>query len=106
MARCWLKVAIGYAINTVLASVGFNLRWLMRAVARLPYFLASSEQCRRLVFWHAVQHIRRCQPSSACQTDSNCLEMNFAGPTGYVKVRYRRLKKNTAQLVTLVALSN
>ena len=25
---------------------------------------------------------------------------------GYVKVRYRRLKKNTAQIITLFALSN
>jgi len=35
MARCWLKGALGDALNTVLAAAGFNLRWLLRAVVRL-----------------------------------------------------------------------
>jgi IS5 family transposase len=41
MARCWLKGAIGDAINTVLAAAGFNLRWLMRAVVRLLFLLPT-----------------------------------------------------------------
>jgi IS5 family transposase len=32
MAKCWLKGALGDALNTVLSAAGYNLRWLMRAV--------------------------------------------------------------------------
>jgi IS5 family transposase len=33
MNRCWLKGAMGDAINAVLSAAGYNLRWLLRAVA-------------------------------------------------------------------------
>ncbi len=33
MSRCWLKGAVGDAINAVLSAAGYNLRWLLRAVA-------------------------------------------------------------------------
>ena len=33
MGRCWLQGAQGDAINAVLAAAGFNLRWLLRAIA-------------------------------------------------------------------------
>ena len=33
MGRCWLKGARGDALNAVLAAVGYNLRWLLRAIA-------------------------------------------------------------------------
>ncbi len=39
IARCWLKGAAGDALNTVLAAVGFNLRWLLRALVRLFFVL-------------------------------------------------------------------
>ena len=35
MDRCWLKGAEGDAIHAVLCAAGFNLRWLLRAVARM-----------------------------------------------------------------------
>ena len=35
MDRCWLAGSIGDALHTVLCAAGYNLRWLMRAVARL-----------------------------------------------------------------------
>ena len=35
MDRCWLAGALGDALHTVLCAAGYNLRWLMRAVARL-----------------------------------------------------------------------
>jgi hypothetical protein len=41
MAGCWFKGATGDAINTVLAAAGFNLRWLIRAVVRLFFGLAT-----------------------------------------------------------------
>ena len=47
MRRCWLKGALGDALNAVLCAAGFNLRWLMRAVVRLglgfgAFFMALS----------------------------------------------------------------
>jgi len=35
MDRCWLVGSIGDALHAVLCAAGFNLRWLMRAIARL-----------------------------------------------------------------------
>jgi IS5 family transposase len=35
MDRCWLAGAAGDALHAVLCAAGYNIRWLMRAVARL-----------------------------------------------------------------------
>ncbi len=35
MERCWLAGVLGDALHAVLCAVGYNLRWLMRAMARL-----------------------------------------------------------------------
>lgn len=35
MDRCWLKGPTGDAIHAVLCAAGYNIRWLLRAVARL-----------------------------------------------------------------------
>ena len=35
MNRCWLKGAIGDALHALSCAVGYNLRWLIRAVVRL-----------------------------------------------------------------------
>ena len=35
MQRCWLKGAEGDALQAVLCAAGFNIRWLLRAIARL-----------------------------------------------------------------------
>ena len=62
MARCWLKGALGDAINTVMAAAGFNLRWLMRAVVRLLFLLANISALGSAI-WAAVigqlDHSRR-----------------------------------------------
>ena len=34
MNRCWLWGAMGDALHTVLCAAGYNLRWLLRAIAR------------------------------------------------------------------------
>jgi IS5 family transposase len=42
MDRCWLLGALGDALHTLGCAAGYNLRWLMRAIARLglaPLFL-------------------------------------------------------------------
>ena len=41
MRRCWLKGQIGDALHTISCALGFNIRWLMRAIVRLgrkPFF--------------------------------------------------------------------
>ncbi|MGF6851389.1 IS5 family transposase [Paraburkholderia sp. CI3] len=35
MRRCWLKGETGDAVHAVLCAAGYNLRWLLRAIARL-----------------------------------------------------------------------
>lgn len=43
MDRCWLKGAEGDALHAVLCAAGFNIRWLLQAIARLGlgvHFLA------------------------------------------------------------------
>lgn len=43
MDRCWLQGTLGDALHTVLCAAGYNLRWLLRAIARLgltPLFFA------------------------------------------------------------------
>jgi IS5 family transposase len=51
MDRCWLQGALGDALHSISCAAGYNLRWLMRAIARLdigPVFsrllLAALEQ--------------------------------------------------------------
>lgn len=34
MDRCWLQGSLGDALHTVLCAAGFNIRWLLRAIAR------------------------------------------------------------------------
>ena len=44
MKRCWLKGAEGDALHAVLCAAGFDIRWLLRAIARrgiAPAFLRS-----------------------------------------------------------------
>ncbi len=38
MRRCWLKGAQGDALHVMLCAAGFNLKWLLRAIARLGLF--------------------------------------------------------------------
>jgi IS5 family transposase len=35
MDRCWLQGALGDALHTIGCAAGYNLRWLLRAIARL-----------------------------------------------------------------------
>ena len=56
MNRCWLKGAIGDALHALSCAVGYNLRWLMRAVLRLGlkgFLLAFA-----LVRWVASMAVR------------------------------------------------
>ena len=35
MDRCWLQGSLGDALHTIACAAGYNLRWLLRAIARL-----------------------------------------------------------------------
>ena len=34
MDRCWLKGAVGDALHALCCAAGYNIRWLLRAIAR------------------------------------------------------------------------
>jgi hypothetical protein len=57
MNRCWLKGAVGDAINAVLSAAGYNRRWLLRAVPAVRirgfYFVWILVRLLRGV-WHTV----------------------------------------------------
>ncbi len=51
MQRCWLKGQIGDALHAISCALGFNIRWLMRAIVRLgcklflrSFFCVASSQ--------------------------------------------------------------
>ena len=35
MDRCWLQGALGDALHALSCAAGYNIRWLLRAIARL-----------------------------------------------------------------------
>lgn len=53
--RCWLKGQLGDALHALLCATGYNIRWLMRAMARLGLraLLLRSEFMRLVAtLWH------------------------------------------------------
>ena len=73
MHRCWLKGSEGDALHAVLCAAGFNIRWLLRAIAR--HGLAALLLCLRClaalttVAWHH---------STAASAASTALDHRFA----------------------------
>jgi hypothetical protein len=64
MDRCWLQGAIGDALHTVRCAVGYNLRWLLRAIARLglaALFFALNFWCN--VLTAATRRVQRPAPN-------------------------------------------
>ena len=61
--RCWLKGSEGDALHAVLCAAGYNLRWLLRAVARLGlgWFFAL---CALLQGVLPTKVIRRSEPTA------------------------------------------
>ena len=62
MDRCWLQGALGDALHSISCAAGYNLRWLLRAIARLGigggFFApvagsALSTADHRKVLWHS-----------------------------------------------------
>ncbi|OJA92893.1 transposase [Burkholderia ubonensis] len=62
LRRCWLKGATGDALHAVLCATGFNLRWLLRAIARLgigPVLLRLLRHVKSAAFTHHFLTIAR-----------------------------------------------
>ncbi|WP_257806831.1 IS5 family transposase [Burkholderia glumae] len=62
LRRCWLKGAPGDALHAVLCATGFNLRWLLRAIARLgigPVVLCLLRHVKSAAFAHYFLTITR-----------------------------------------------
>ncbi len=59
MDRCWLAGALGDALHAVLCAAGYNLRWLLRAIARMgsgalflrPIMLTLLRKLRPTIPW-------------------------------------------------------
>ncbi len=65
MDRCWLKGSEGDALHAVLCAAGFNIRWLLRAIARLG--LAAVFLCLRCMAaqaWLARRHFTTASAAS------------------------------------------
>ena len=45
MDRCWLKGAVGDALHAISCAAGYNIRWLMRAIA------AQAAKAAKAAFW-------------------------------------------------------
>ena len=45
MDRCWLQGALGDALHSISCAAGYNLRWLMRAIARLGFGVLFCAYC-------------------------------------------------------------
>jgi IS5 family transposase len=57
MDRCWLQGALGDALHSISCAAGYNLRWLMRAIARLgigPVFLRLLQAALSWLPWPAL----------------------------------------------------
>ena len=63
MDRCWLAGSIGDALHTVLCAAGYNLRWLMRAVARLG--LKGFFALIAFILWFSIPISHN--PNAVCQ---------------------------------------
>ncbi|OJB55793.1 hypothetical protein BGV60_02695 [Burkholderia ubonensis] len=62
LRRWWLKGASGDALHAMLCATGFNLRWLLRAMARLgvgPVLLRWLRHVKRAAFAHDLLTIAR-----------------------------------------------
>ncbi|WP_420887233.1 IS5 family transposase [Burkholderia gladioli] len=62
LRRCWLKGTTGDALHAVLRATGFNLRWLLRAIARLgigPVLLRLLRRVTSAAFAHYYLTIAR-----------------------------------------------
>jgi transposase, IS5 family len=69
MDRCWLQGALGDALHSISCAAGYNLRWLLRAIARLgvgPAFLRLLIAALSLALAIRAPHATHSRPSALC----------------------------------------
>jgi IS5 family transposase len=82
--RCYLKGAEGDALHAVLCAAGYNIRWLMRAIARMG--LKALFLRRILLSWLAALLDQAAKNDRLGRAIHPCVgwEMNFSGATTVV----------------------
>ena len=97
MDRCWLQGAAGDALHALSCAAGYNIRWLLRAIARLGVarIFCALNFAGRYALIKAFEALLDRQISSTWveslrhQTDSALIaartidDLSFAGPTTY-----------------------
>ena len=88
MDRCWLKGSEGDALHAVLCAAGFNIRWLLRAIARLGL---AGVYCALALLTFVVRRVTAAMamPLGAPSPSTprrrwelrRCRQLKFAGPT-------------------------
>ena len=96
MDRCWLQGALGDMLHTIGCAAGYNLRWLLRAIAHRAYeqFFAPvtigriGSSGHRCFMWHLWPHINQRMVLSQAARQPRRMswlgrdsKSNFAGPT-------------------------
>ena len=69
MDRCWLQGALGDALHAISCAAGYNLRWLLRAIARLDIRAVFLRLVNAVLSAHRVTATScdaRAHPVSAC----------------------------------------
>jgi hypothetical protein len=85
MDRCWLQGALGDALHSISYAAGYNLRWLMRAIARLeigPVFLRLLQAVLSKLLLRPCEVLRyflRLPVERWCNSD------DFIGPNLYLQ---------------------
>lgn len=101
LRRCWLKGSTGDALHAVLCAAGFNLRWLLRAIARMgikPVWLQSL-----LVIVAAVLHTIVSRKPGARESrpiSFSIADVMFCSPT-----RFRIPSGNNSHAILHIRLS-
>ena len=94
MDRCWLQGALGDALHALSCAAGYNIRWLLRAIARLGLkvvflrlFLSAMtglEKVKSTYAQRAAALMRSIADKLACRRQLRLLrsaDLNIAGPT-------------------------
>ena len=77
MDRCWLQGAVGDALHALSCAAGYNIRWLMRAIARLG--LAGLSCALSAAFAYALGMLQALHTGSSALR-SNSRPARIAGP--------------------------
>jgi IS5 family transposase len=78
MDRCWLGGSSGDALHAVLCAAGFNIRWLLRAIAAkgLAALLLLFSQV--VLYAACINNVLRIDPRAAGQRDRRCESRRYS----------------------------